>query len=69
MPTELDIEIGPNGEVKVQPRGAKGQACMDWADLMVRILGKEISRQPTSEFYETELDQARQVEVKRHRQT
>lgn len=57
---ELEIEIDPSGKVTVRTRGIKGPACMDYADLMARIVGREESRQTTAEFYESS-----QVEVRR----
>ena len=49
---EFEIEIGPDGKVKVEVKGVKGQGCMDYAKLFEQILGKIISVQHTSEFYE-----------------
>ena len=50
---ELEIEIDPSGKVTVRTKGIKGAACMDYADLMARIIGREESRETTSEFYES----------------
>ena len=44
----------------MRTKGIKGEACMDVADLLARIVGQEQSRSKTSEYYET------QVEVKDH---
>lgn len=57
---ELEIEISPQGVVTMRTKGIKGEACMDVADLLARIVGQEQSRSKTSEYYET------QVEVKDH---
>lgn len=51
---ELDITISPSGEVTVRTINIKGAACMDWADLMAQIVGREQSREKTAEFYEQE---------------
>ncbi len=48
---EYTIEIGTDGKVRVEVRGAQGQLCMDLADLIRDIIGEEHSRQKTSEFY------------------
>ena len=61
---ELEIEISPAGKVTARTKGIKGPACMDWADLLARIVGREESRQKTAEYYETEASARRQVDVK-----
>lgn len=57
---ELEIEIDPHGKVTVRTKGIKGPACMDYADLMAQIIGREETRLTTAEFYESP-----QVEVRR----
>ena len=64
---ELEIEIAPDGKVTVTTRGIKGPACMDYADLMAQILGREEQRQKTAEYYETEEQVQRHVSLKQHR--
>ena len=61
---EFEIEISPAGKVTIRTKGVKGEACLDYADLFARILGKEESRILTSEYYETGQDVKRQVEQK-----
>jgi hypothetical protein len=62
---ELEIEISPSGKVTVRTRGIKGPACMDYADLLARIVGREEHREKTAEYYETAEQAERHVEVKR----
>ena len=38
---ELEITIAPDGKVTVKTKGIKGEACMEYADLFVRLLGRE----------------------------
>jgi hypothetical protein len=64
---ELEIEISPDGKVTVTTKGIKGPACMDYADLIAQILGREESRQKTSEYYETAETLERHVNVKQKR--
>jgi hypothetical protein len=65
---ELEIEISRDGKVTVRTHGIKGPACMDYADLMVQIIGREDARQKTSEFYESEQSSVQQhIEAKRRR--
>ena len=61
---ELEIEIGPSGKVTARTIGIKGPRCLDLADLLARIVGREESRKLTREYYEaTERVQDR-VDVK-----
>jgi hypothetical protein len=66
---ELEIEITPEGKVTMRTHGIKGPACMDYADLLARIVGGEEHRQKTPEFYEQPLETTarRQIDVKQHR--
>jgi hypothetical protein len=66
---ELEIEIDPTGKVTVRTKGIKGPACMDYADLMARIVGREESRETTPEYYEqAHVDARGRVDVRRRRQ-
>ena len=49
---ELEIEISPSGKVTARTIGIKGPRCLDLADFLARIVGREESRQLTSEYYE-----------------
>ncbi len=51
---ELEITISPEGKVTVHTHGIKGQSCMEYADLLVQIVGREEDREKTAEFYQTE---------------
>jgi|MudIll2142460700_1097286.scaffolds.fasta_scaffold1030244_1 hypothetical protein len=51
---ELEIEISPSGKVTARTIGIKGPRCLDLADLLARIVGREESRTLTNEYYETE---------------
>ena len=42
---ELEIEIDPTGKVTMRTTGIKGPACMDYADLLAQIVGREEERQ------------------------
>jgi hypothetical protein len=64
---ELEIEIGPDGKVTMRTHGIKGHACMDYADLLARIVGREETRQTTAEYYETAAEVERHVNVKQRR--
>jgi hypothetical protein len=56
---ELEIEIDASGKVTIRTKGIKGEACLDYTDLFVQLLGREESRQLTHEYHE-------EAEVKTH---
>jgi len=64
---ELEIEISPSGKVTMRTRGIKGPVCMDYADLLAQIVGREESREKTAEFYESDVQIARHVNVRQKR--
>ncbi|MBN2451760.1 MAG: DUF2997 domain-containing protein [Lentisphaeria bacterium] len=49
---ELNIEIRPDGQVRVHVAGAKGPACMDYVRLLQQVMGAEGEIEHTSEYYE-----------------
>ena len=64
---EIEIEISPSGKVTARTKGIKGPRCLDVADLLARIVGREESRELTSEYYEAEISVKQHTEVKRRR--
>ncbi|MCR4414334.1 MAG: DUF2997 domain-containing protein [Thermoguttaceae bacterium] len=60
---EIEIEISPSGKVTVRTIGIKGKRCLDVAEALARIIGREESRELTSEYYETEVHQRSQDEI------
>jgi hypothetical protein len=56
---ELEIEIDAAGKVTIRTKGIKGEACLDYTDLFVQLLGREELRQLTHEYHE-------EAEVKSH---
>jgi hypothetical protein len=49
--TELEITIGPDGTVRIETHGLKGQACLAETKGLEEALGKVASREKTREFY------------------
>lgn len=49
---DIEIVISKHGKVKVHVRGAKGKACLEYADWLAQVIGRLQSQQLTSEFYE-----------------
>ena len=64
---ELEIEIDAQGRVQVRTIGIKGERCLDYAEALARILGREESRQLTNEYYEAEQATKSHVDVKQRR--
>ncbi len=52
---ELEIEIDAAGKVTVRTIGIKGTRCLDVAEAVARIVGREESRQLTDEYYENDV--------------
>lgn len=48
---EFDITIGKDGKVTIKVHGVSGKECTDITDMLRQIVGKEESRQLTSEYY------------------
>ena len=64
---ELEIEIDASGKVTMRTKGVKGQTCMEYADLIAWIVGREESREKTNEYFETAQEHVvRRVDVKQH---
>jgi len=50
---EIEIKIGPTGEVTFQIKGVKGSACLDETKFLEDALGNAVvERERTSEYYE-----------------
>lgn len=49
---EFDIVIRPGGEVKIEVKGAKGPACMEYVKFFESILGEAREVEHTAEYYE-----------------
>jgi Protein of unknown function (DUF2997) len=64
---ELEIEIDAQGRVTVHTVGFKGKRCLDEAEALARILGREESRQLTNEYYEAEQTTQTHVDVHQRR--
>jgi hypothetical protein len=61
---EIEIEIDPSGKVTARTIGIKGSRCLDVADLLARIVGREESRELTNEYYEASEQVQERIDVK-----
>jgi len=50
---EIEIVIGADGQVTVRTIGIKGPRCLDVAEAIALIVGREESRRLTEEYHET----------------
>jgi hypothetical protein len=50
---EFDIRIDKDGQVRVKVHGSSGEECMKLSDMIRDIIGREESRELTSEYYGT----------------
>ena len=64
---ELEIEIGADGKVTVRTLGIKGPRCVDVAEAIAKIVGREESRRLTEEYYEAGIQAQSHVEQKLRR--
>ena len=51
---EINVEILPNGEVKISVKGAKGSQCIEMTRFLEEALGEVNERDFTAEYYEAE---------------
>lgn len=60
---EFEIEVTREGKVLIKTIGMKGPHCVDAAEALVKLIGREESRQLTSEYYEMEQDVTGQIDI------
>jgi Protein of unknown function (DUF2997) len=51
--SEIEVVIGPDGEVRLTTRGLKGQACIEETRELEKALGTVKRREKTAEFYQS----------------
>ena len=59
---EIEIEISADGRVTVRTVGIKGPRCVDVAESIAQIIGREESRKLTEEYHEAGLQSHSHVE-------
>lgn len=64
---EIEIAISPDGKVTVRTIGIKGPRCLDVAEMLAQLVGREESRQMTSEYHETQAATDRHLETRQRR--
>jgi hypothetical protein len=63
-PEELEIEISADGKVTVRTIGIKGPRCVDVAEAIAKLIGREEARQLTEEYYEAGIQTQSHIEQK-----
>jgi hypothetical protein len=51
---EFEITISKSGRVTVEVKGVKGARCLQYADLIKEIVGREDHRRLTNDYYAQE---------------
>ncbi len=52
MNEEIEVEIDATGKVTIRTHGIKGASCLDVIAAMVKLLGREESKEVTAEYLE-----------------
>ena len=52
---KLKIKLLPNGEIQMETQGVKGKKCLDYIDILKKLVDVKITdTQLSQEYYETE---------------
>jgi hypothetical protein len=51
---ELDIHVLPNGEIKVDVKGARGKKCLSYMNIFEKVIGYVRTKNLKAEYYEPE---------------
>ncbi len=52
---KLKIKLMPNGEIRMETHGIKGKKCLDYIDVLKKLVDVKITdTQLSQEYYETE---------------
>lgn len=52
---KLKIKLLPNGEIQMETQGVKGKKCLDYIDVLKKLVDVKITdTQLSQEYYETE---------------
>jgi len=62
---EIDVFVKPDGTVRIEVRGVKGEKCLALTEDVERLLGgKVLDRIKTDEFSQTEIEETQEDVVK-----
>ena len=55
MAKKMQIKLLPNGEIQMETHGVKGKKCLDYIELLKKLVDVKIAdTQLSQEYYETE---------------
>ncbi len=58
MTKKLQIKLLPNGEIQMETQGVKGKKCLDYIEILKKIVDvKILDTQLSQEYYETEQEE------------
>lgn len=62
---KLKIKLLPNGEIQMETQGVKGKKCLDYIDVLKKLVDVKITdTQLSQEYYETESEVTNTADVK-----
>lgn len=61
---EFEIEVDKDGKVTIKTIGIKGPRCLDAAEALARLIGREEARQLTGEYYEVDQETSTHIDVR-----
>jgi len=61
---EFEIELDRDGKVTIKTIGIKGPRCVDAAEALALLIGREEARQLTGEYYEVDQEVSGQVDIR-----
>jgi hypothetical protein len=64
---EVEIEIAADGKVTVRTIGIKGPRCVEVAEAIALLIGREESRRLTEEYYEASIHTESHIQQKLRR--
>ena len=57
MSKKMKIKLLPNGEIQMETIGIKGKKCLDYVEVLKKLVNVRIEKtQLTQEYYETETE-------------
>ena len=68
MAKKMQIKLLPNGEIRMETHGVKGKKCLDYIELLKKLVDVEITdTQLSEEYYETEsyTDESQTQQIRR----
>ena len=60
---EMEITIGPDGEVNIEVSGVAGGDCLDFTEFLEEALGEVTNREYTREYYQAAESESERLKV------